>query len=412
MSDVHWISNAIAIPVLAISDETLQFGIYDADGSLCVPALHWREAAKSTQVGDMPPEIDVSALPILQPGIYGGLFFRHFGHFMSESIGRLWAVNAIELAALPIYVFEPWWRIDYTDCQHFAVQALRFLGVDPERIVRIERPSLIPRLLVPRQKYGLGCLANPPADFVGFLRQAEDRIERAAEGAGSLPRKVYVSRAFAPPTRGKIAGEQEFEQFVAGQGYHILHPEQQPLSVQVQVYANAEQLIFCEGSAAHACILLPNLRAKTAIILRRKGSGVRIQFDGFGKEVTIIDAVLHQRSFGLPAYEGISTLDYLECSRLLHDAGFVCASFDRWPLIAETQEREGIAAYVRAVADDHRFHSFLLSTEAVETRAKTAVALLATAQANLEAVLGSTSWRMTKPFRLLARRLIREDQAM
>jgi hypothetical protein len=411
MPDVHCINNATAIPVVPISDDgTLQFGIYAADGSLCVPALHWRGTANPTQVGEMPPGIDVSTLPVLPPSIYGGLFFHHFGHFMTESIGRLWGVNTADLATLPIYVFEPWYNIDFTDQQHFAAEALRLLGVDSRRIIRIERPSLISKLLVPEQKYGWHFFMNPPQDFVSFLRKAQDRIEHDTKDAGPLPRKVYVSRALLPPSTGKVAGEQEFEQFLEGQGYHVLHPEQQPLSVQVQAYANAEQLIFCEGSAAHACILLPKLRAKVAIILRRKVSAIWLQFDGFGKEVTVIDAVIRQRSFGLPTYHGVSMLDYLKCSHMLRDAGFVCGSFDAWPSIAEAKERETLVAYARAIVDDHRFHSFLLATGAVESRAEVAEAKLATTEANLEAVLRSTSWRMTEPLRRLTRRLIRNDQ--
>jgi hypothetical protein len=412
MSDVHCVSHAIAIPVVPVSYEAVQFGIYNADSTLCAAALHWREGTKPGQVGEMPPGIDISALPVLPPGIYGGLFFHHFGHFMTESIGRLWAVNAAEMASLPIYVFEPWHDIDLADSGHFAVEALRFLGIDSGRIVKIERPSLISSLLVPRQKYGWHFFSNPPEDFLQFLERAQGRIEREAERAGPSPRKVYVSRALLPPTSGKVAGEQEFERFLSEQGYHILHPEQQPLSAQVRAYANAEQLIFCEGSAAHACILLPKLRAKVAIVLRRKASALQLQFDGFRKEVTMVDAVTHQRSFGLPAWHGVSTLDYLGCSRQLCDTGFIGASFDDWPSIADSQERETIAAYVRTIADDHRFHAFLLATEAVESRAAIAEARLAAAETNLAALLGSTSWRMTEPLRRMAKRLIRTDQAV
>jgi hypothetical protein len=404
MPDLHWVHNAVAIPVVSTlcgTIETLKFGMYNADGSLCLPALHWREADAPSQSGDLPTDVDRNTLPILPRGLYGGIFFDHFGHFLTESIGRLWAACAPDtcLADLPIYVFEPWNRIDLGNEDYFVAQILRRLGVDLGRIVPIEHPVTISELIVPEQKYGLHLLARPPKEFLRFLLKSQRRIEPEAGDMAGLPRKVYVSRALLDPSRGKVVGEEEFERFLEQSGYHIFHPQEHRLSRQLHVYLNAEKLIFCEGSALHACILLPRLRAKLAIILRRRASRIALQFSGYGQQVSLIRSILSERSLGLPEWHGVTTIDYWECSRLLCEGGFIHGHFDQWPAMAETQEREALAAYVRTIAADKRFLSFLLEADSAEA-----------AEASLMALLGSRSWRITAPLRL-ARRLLTRIRA-
>jgi hypothetical protein len=388
---VHRVHDAIAIPVVQISDDVMKFGIYNSDGSLCVPALHLKDTGSTSQFEDIPVDNDKRVLPLLHPGIYGGLFFNHFGHFLVESIGRLWAVNGPdpEMASLPIYVFELWGKINLGDEQHFVSQILRLLGVDIGRIITIDEPSIISMLVIPQQKYGWHLIASPPADFVRFLFNAQTRVTDMVKRSTLLPRRVYVSRALIDPSRGKVAGEQQFERFLEEHGYQTFYPEQYPLTKQVEIYANAEKLIFCEGSAVHACILLPCIQADIAVILRRKESDVTAQFSGVGKKVSVIQAILKHRSLGLPTWHGVTTVDYFECSRLLRDEGFVSGFFDRWGAVRQKEEEAALTAYVRAVAEDHRLLFFLQVAEPMQT----------SAEARLEAVLSSTSWRVTAPLR-------------
>jgi capsular polysaccharide biosynthesis protein len=300
------------------------------------------------------------------------------------------------MAGLPIYVFEPWNRIDLGNEDYFVAQILRWLGIDVGRIVKIEHPVIISELLVPAQKYGQHLLARPPKDFLRFLLKSQRRIESEVGDMALLPRKIYVSRALLDPSQGKVAGEAEFERFLERSGYHIFHPQEHSLSRQVQVYVNAEKLIFCEGSAIHACILLPRVRAKLAIVLRRRISGIESQFAGFGKKVFLVESILSERSCGLPEWHGVTTIDYWECSRLLCDEGFIHERFDQWPAMAQTQERQALAAYVRAIAANARFLAFLLDEDSPTT-----------AEASLRAVLHSRSWRITAPLRWANRLLTR-----
>jgi hypothetical protein len=356
----------------------------------------------SCQTGDFPKEIDRHRLPLLPPGIYGGLFFNHFGHFLTESLGRLWAVNEAdpELVSLPIYVFQLWGKIDLSDDGFFVTQTLQLLGIDMARIIIIDRPSIITTLTVPQQKYGFHLAGHPSEDFVRFLRNAQSRISSVEPNLGHLRRRVYVSRAQIDPSRGKAAGEHRFQQFLEEQGYQTFYPEQHCLIQQLAVYLNAEKLIFCEGSALHACILLPHIQADVAIILRQKESGIADQFEGFGKKVLVIQAVLKQQTFGLPPWHGVTTIDYFECSRLLLDNGFVSGCFEGWGDIVQMEEEAALAAYVRAVAEDHRLLSFLTAAEAGTHAAGTR---RTETEAQLEAVLASASWRITAPLRRLSR---------
>jgi capsular polysaccharide biosynthesis protein len=72
-----------------------------------------------------------------------------------------------------------------------------------------------------------------------------------------------------------IRGESLFEEYFISEGYKIFYPEKFDFFQQLTVYNNAKKIIFCGGSAAHACLLLPDLQADVAVILRWSGSNPR-----------------------------------------------------------------------------------------------------------------------------------------
>jgi len=128
-------------------------------------------------------------------------------------------------------------------------------------------------------------------------------------------------------------GEKLFEAYLTSQGYQIFHPQRYSLSEQLTVYSEAEKLIFCDGAALHACILLPDLRAQVAVICRRRESRwdpaeIINQFRGYGKDVTWIDAVRYQYKFGLETWDARSFVDWLEVSVRLRERGFTAEAFD------------------------------------------------------------------------------------
>jgi hypothetical protein len=161
-------------------------------------------------------------------------------------------------------------------------------------------------------------------------------------------------------------GEKLFEDYLRTQGYTIFHPQRHRLNEQLAVYSRAQELIFCDGAALHACILLPDLQARVAVVSRRRdprwdGREIVNQFYGYGQDVTWIDAVRFQYQFGLESWEARSFVDWYDVSVSLTDHGFTNATFDA---IREVDSSELVAAevcdYIGSIGDNPRVAQFLM----------------------------------------------------
>ncbi len=125
----------------------------------------------------------------------------------------------------------------------------------------------------------------------------------------------------------------------------------------MSVYSEADELVFCDGAALHACILLPDLQARVAVICRRRDalwdpSEIVNQFRGYGQTVTWIDAVRYQYQFGRESWDAMAMIDWFDVSVRLQECGFTASAFDDagsvdFSEIAATELREYIGSIYR-----------------------------------------------------------------
>jgi hypothetical protein len=160
-----------------------------------------------------------------------------------------------------------------------------------------------------------------------------------------------------------IAGEGEFEEYLSGEGWTIFHPEQRSFLEQLSHYVGADKLLFSDGSACHSLMLLPNLRAEIAVVLRRRWheNSFGLQFRGLGQTMTALQHVIKIYSLGMPDYAAIQVVDYLGISRDLIRLGFVENEFSAWASIEDKVIKKGLSKYVNAIANDPRFLAFIES---------------------------------------------------
>jgi hypothetical protein len=321
-------------------------GVHFEFGALFEAARHQRPGGRTVHVGDWAEAAAAGAKPA-PDGLYGGLFYSHFGHFLVESLGRLWAATAPEYADLPIYAHPLWGRPDLEAPEGFCAFTLAALGIDPARIVLVEETLAVERLFVPKLRFWFG-EGGFDVPFLQFLVKAQKAVEAFAQG----PKKLYVSRTQWDPARGIVVGEADFEAYLEGQGYVAIHPQTMSFREQLAHYAAAEKIIFAEGSALHACVLLPALRAKVAMIHRRPRPPFMAWAGniGFVHDIFIVSAVHTHRRFGMKEWSGVSYVDYLGVSEGLVAAGFLDAPFANWPERAAAAERDAIARFGAAAA--------------------------------------------------------------
>ena len=196
-----------------------------------------------------------AALPVLEGEFaYGGpLYLHHFGHFMAECIHRVLPTTQRFQPRKWLFVSERHSERASGPMPPFVLQAFEFLGVDMGTVTIADTDMRVRQLSICEQGSDLWGGAKPGylLDLDAYTSPRLDALHGRAPRSG----KVYVSRSNVP-TGGTFLGERYLETLLAGEGFRIFHPEQHPLTEQMDVYRKAELVVFPEGSACHGVELL------------------------------------------------------------------------------------------------------------------------------------------------------------
>ena len=300
-------------------------GVFDAAGNYVHQAVLWR--VRPLMIA--PPLPDVHD-HLSGRWIWGGVLFNHFGHFLIESSGRLWALDALAGADGIVFLAKHG-TTDEIDLQPYHKAFFDLLGVNlPIRV--ITRPTRVDLLEVPGQGFGIGRLASGTGAFRAFM-QGRFGQGVVADGADSL----YISRSGLGALRGGILHETRLDGYLAACGYEIFHPQQHPLQVQVARYKAARRIIALDGSALHLVAMVAGPDQQVAIIKRRESGAtdsIVAHLHSFaGRAPLVLDAIradwirsdrkrADRLSFG--------ELDFQALGRALSATGMVPAETD-WP---------------------------------------------------------------------------------
>jgi len=335
--------NALVIPPV-VSGLVQACGVMEADG-LCLPqSLTWRGQRAMMTAPALP---DGPVKHLAGTHLYGGQLWMHFGHFLCESLSRLWALDAggPVTADRPLsLVFIPKRPDSGAAIKAFQTQFMALLGIELP-ITVLTSPTQVERLIVPGQGFGLGAIAAGTPEFRAFTRRrmAQDVVAR---GGPSL----YISRSALGGLEGGIALEEALEANLAAAGYEIFHPQQHSLEEQVARYRAASRIVGLDGSAFHMFGFVGRPDQRTAVILRRNSSvyqGLERQITAFtGTPPQIIRAVVAD---WLPEGKkragrySFGQLDFEAVGAALREGGFIAPDADwRVPKWRELKQALGV----------------------------------------------------------------------
>lgn len=326
---------------------TFDGGVYDAAGRLLPLGIHAGIGGRNI-AAPMAGEGSAATLP--GTWLFGGWLRHHFGHFVHECLGRLWAWP--ELAEQPdgiLFLPHGWLRGQHPPRRaggdgdrRFLPALLPLLGIEaPVRVV-IE-PTRVERLVLPQQLLLMPCPEDPeaPRRHQAFLA----RMGEAAATAGPAAGRAYLSRGWLAPPAASFVLESVIEENLARAGYAILHPETMPLPAQVAAYRGLTDLIFAEGSALHLAAPFLGPGSRVAALWRegRRLGVMHKQVLAAGvKAVTEFDAMLGwvapepvnwRKAHGLP--------DFARLGATLEAEGFIPP--DTWRVPAPTEIEAAIA---------------------------------------------------------------------
>ncbi len=194
---------------------------------------------------------------------YMGPLFKHYGHFLIETLSRYW--RALETRAdvkdfkfvfhvlskhgdgktLKNQLFLGYWK-DYFDV----------LGITEENLEFVTKPTVFEHLIIPQCPASLGdeCIISPKA--VSVWRHLNSSFtsnlfsDPMRSGDSAFGDKIYISRRkLDNPFRGrKIANEKEIENLFKSYGFKIVFPEKLTAVNQHALLANCRWLVGMPGS--------------------------------------------------------------------------------------------------------------------------------------------------------------------
>lgn len=233
-----------------------RWGVFDRDGRIVPIATDFRDGREPSHAQRVHPQAPAGRISNRVPLgrlIYGGYINTHFGHFLINSLPRLWAVGRLSTPGTRILCHAASAPADWFSVP-FIGTILAAIGLTPRDFVVLQEPVRLPGLIVPGT-----ALREQSAGHRVYARFCRAIAERIAPGHGRPreARPVYYSKARLRGAVGLIANELEIEAVMREAGIDVVYPEQMPLAEQIRLMSERDCLIGTSGSFFHTSIFCP-----------------------------------------------------------------------------------------------------------------------------------------------------------
>ena len=283
--EIVTLQDAVVVPPAA-SALTQECGVVDRAGRFCPFSATWRGSRALIVAPQEPAEPVVS---LSGRHLYGGQLWYHFGHFLVETISRLWALDEIG-DKLESIVFIPKRPAKSHALKSYQREFFELLGIDlPVRI--LDAPTRVEKLVVPGQGFGLGDIAAGTDKFRAYMAGS---FAPGIQADG--PERLYLSRSRLGGQEGGIVLEDALESNLEASGYTVYHPQTETIDQQIARYRAAQSVVGPDGSAFHLFGFVAKPAQRAAVVLRRNSNvflGLDRQIRHFaGIEPVLVDAVV------------------------------------------------------------------------------------------------------------------------
>lgn len=286
---VHVPGGLVVPPMTQAGARAQPSGVLDATGAFVEQSTSWNNSTSPVNGAPSLPE-GVQIRDLEGRYLFGGIFYGHFGHFIVESLSRIWALDALEVPFDGMIFTPKNPRITAHHVGHYR-ELLTAFGVNlPIEIAHdVTRVS---DLYVPCQGFGMYDLIDGSAAYRDFINRHAGKSV-APEG----PERLYVSRSQLGPHRGSILGEYKIEEYLAAEGYEVFHPQKATQNQQIARYRAARYVIGTDCSPLHLLGFVGDSGQRAGILTRRSmeiGSYLVRQLQVFkGMQATEINVLVN-----------------------------------------------------------------------------------------------------------------------
>ncbi|MBR0649931.1 DUF563 domain-containing protein [Roseomonas terrae] len=202
--------------------------------------------------------------------VYGGISFAQWGHFLLETLARLWFLKACS-DHLPII----WHGVDgHAGFWRWQAELINIVGLGGREHRFVVSPTQISNLTVPEPGFVL---------LDEFAERQVRALGCVSFGAKRRGHRVWISRSQLKART--IAGEADVEARLLERGWAVLSPEKLSVREQLTMIAGAEVIAGFEGSAFHTLALFDDVPSKVRIVARPGGIGANYQLIAAAKSI-------------------------------------------------------------------------------------------------------------------------------
>lgn len=177
--------------------------------------------------------------------IFGGVLIDHFGHTLVDSLTRMWyfAKNPDTPHKFAFLMM--------TNHEKFYKDFFELAGLTEDRYEIITEATQFKKVIVPDQ--ALFCLTrNVHPDWLLFFDKIKENVRRQCDEPSFD--KVYLTRTQLPAEKIFEANEAFFENFYRTRGYTIVAPEKLSLAEQINIIMHAASVVTTMGTLSHMMV--------------------------------------------------------------------------------------------------------------------------------------------------------------
>ena len=196
--------------------------------------------------------------PLKLPGnyLYLGPLQCHFGHFMEECLGRLWACKLYS-NKVDGFIFVQYHK--NVVLLRFMIEIFNLLKVDFKKIILVHQFIEVENLVVPEIGSWFG------GEKKWFKNWLDENIA-IKDYKKKLPPKIIIRRS--KNFLGRVAGFDYFSNILIKNGFTEFYPENHTIKEQIEFIVSAKIIVWEQGSSCHLLKILPKLNS-TSILIKR-----------------------------------------------------------------------------------------------------------------------------------------------
>ncbi|MDD4556571.1 MAG: glycosyltransferase 61 family protein [Alphaproteobacteria bacterium] len=252
LASIEKVNNAYILPAKRVSGTKNSFylgGIVDSNKKFVPLSAHLREKKEGSLHKAYAFDKKTTKFENKKV-IYGGFFNNHFGHFLVETVSRLWYWLEHQEENLDIVFIQA--KNKKTPPQIW--EFLEILGISKNKIRILEEITQFREIIIPSQATIIKSAYNEK--FINIYQAMAKKVEP------KNVEKIYLSRTKLK--KGTICfGEELIEKTFKENGYKIIYPEKISLKEQISYLNNAKEIAGLSGTALHLALFA---KPKTKLI--------------------------------------------------------------------------------------------------------------------------------------------------